>query len=801
MPLMVFFVVLLILLAAIPLDGGMTLVLLRQAQGGADAAAQGGAAALSESCFTENTPPPGTVYDIIQQVLASNTPGGEPSALTWSARYLDDTGHPLGLVNATTSPPNGACGVTVEVGTTRSNGVAGLLGFGSLSTSANAAAKLRPSGGVRVLSEYGRHTFYAKSHGTLEVDGNLYLLSRGCKWVGDASPLSQPDAYRNVGAGVTDSSDAGTQTWDSCAPGTDWNGRSVLDACVGCSPPQGAVPYWGEDLIDTFEDVPGVSLKTQGSVYSVTQRPLDPWFYCLPNGVHNHAGDLWAVKNAPPSQRLCSASYPGAGSVESLRFQGITPGDKRLNDPLQNLSPPSAQPQTYCPNGAVNPMPQFGSDGKLHYFPGTYTYPVVIGGRTGIARAPNATSFADTHADVVLNGCSINPSNPNAADYPGIYVFKQGVEICPENGNSVSSQGPGVMLYSAGPFGGPGPVNVPAGGYPGCPGEGKATPFTDHSGDFCPQGPGVCWENDDQVMDAGYYGSGTYGITIGGHGNVTLNAPTSGPYNGILLFQDRADGQGANGYDDRNGHNPNPGIVDGTSPYADGANIGLDPYPGVRADAAHYNPNCNNATNPACSSPNYHDNFYEPAASAHDPNAADNSNINLTGILYDAYAPLTGGGATQLAKTACSNHRTYGNLPGCYLKVDGGSKDQPTPGASLQPAALYANPLGGPAVKRDCTSLPASCQTQLAPGDLWRVLCEGTAPTSNAGRIQIGQSTCSDDPYESNAIQASCPGSDCGTVTITGAAIADVFDTTGGINAVIDVQAPSMVDLISAPPP
>jgi len=830
MPLMVVFVVLLILMAAIPIDGGFSLVLVRQTQNGADAAAQAAASALTGPCTNTGTVDPRSIRDIITSVLAADTTGAEASATEWKAQYIAQNGiripgtefDPGHLV----SPGVGSCGITISVNTARSNIIGQLFGLGSISTSANAAAIVNTTGGVQALAQWGRHTFHAKGVGDLTVDGNLYDDSQGCAWVGVYAALMQPDANRSFAyAGETDS----TGYHDACSQVV--SGRTLsCGTCVAAyNPPPGqaSLPFWGEDTIDTFDFSPqdhtnlqsflGATqlraLNVTGSMYSPTTWPLDPSFY----GPGQVLQTISSPQNGAEGQH-CMSSPPFTCLYEDIYYNGGPSKSPNTNDPLANMpAPDPANPQTYCSTGGpagtlVDPAPQV-IGGVLTYFPGTYTKPIVIG------YDPATHTYGGT--DIQLAGCG---SPPNV--YPGIYVFQQGVEICPgldSSGNRIkvtNADPSGVMLYSEGPFGGRGPSGTAV---EGCPGEGKATPFFDKTwpGDamqFCPgfnPPPRECYENTDQVLDAGYYGSGTYGITIGGHGTVNLTAPTSGPYRGIVLFQDRAQ---------QDLHNP-----DSASPIAQGvdvndsygANIGLDPYPGERATPRDYHPDCVQSVPGPCSGLSYyHDNFHA-SLSAGAWNSADNASINLTGAVYDAYAPLTGAGAPQLAKLACWRGADYSRIPDkdssipstnapaqCFLNSSG-AINQPTPGASLPAAALYDNSGNpNPVFPASCGSIAdlahqALCQHQLDKANLWRVLCSSGTPATHAGRIQIGQSTCSNDPQEMQTYaNKTCIASNtCGDVTITGAAIADVFTTSGGVTAVIDVQNTNRVDLIAADPP
>jgi hypothetical protein len=818
-PFMAVVIVAILLLGAIPLDGGMGLLLMRQTQGGADAAAEAAVSMLSANCYGRggSAASADNVRKIITTAVTDNIGNSDAGPPTWTGNYLSDIKRPLNDIK-TSDPPALACGVVLTVTSQRHNTLGAVMGFGTLSTHVTSAAELRWKGGVVALAKYGLHTVHGNGLGDLTIDGNAYVDSRGCAGPPSNSDLSQPDALAF-----------------SCAPGAPTGGRWVNGS-----------PH-GEDIIDSFE-LAGDAANTftnhatssnfrdiniTGHIYSVTKRPMDDNFYkngaiippCTTPPVAPHCD------NAPGAERYF-ANYneefhfntqpPSSGGGQEPPRQ--LPGT--LRDPLANLpEPDAAHPEDYCPTGApYSSLPLTG--GTVHLTPGTYLNPVVLG-------ATNPKIPGSSNRNFVFDDCN---------GYPGIYVFKQGIEICPAAGHTVTNGSGGVMLYSAGPFGGgeqqPG---RPGASYsiPGCPGEGKTTPFHDTAGNFCPGSVSgtdtVCFENTDQVLDAGYYGSGTYGITMGGHGTVTLSAPTEGTYRGTLLFQSRACQDLYDVKDPATGecsnYDPSTAVARGTA-IGNGANIGLDPFPGLRATQPGNDPNkpVNDPTQPGydptkpVTIATYHDDFYKPSPTP--DNAADSAAINLTGTIYDAYAPLTGLSgvdATQEAKLACTNDNWSDpvrapNKPSthCDLRAPQSgnpwSINQPTPGSSLQPAYIASEPISGSYVADPtCAQVSGAdistlrplrneCQHQLDRNDLWRVLCSVGTPSTSAGRLQLGQSICADDPLQIPPGQTG--GTLLGTnvkINITGAAIVDVFTTAGSATSTIDVQGATEVELMSPP--
>lgn len=847
MPALAVMVVLVIALAALPIDGGMALVTLRQTKNAADTAAEAAAAALTIPCFgisnTINDHP--HIDTIVDTVLQTSMRGSDAAAPDWTGRYLTIAGDVMpGVDPRTQPPPTGACGLSVSVTAHHQDTIAAVLGFGTLSPSADSAALLRWNGGVLALARYGRHTLQAKGLGALEVDGNMYVASLGCKFAQDIGPLFQPDAKRHYPASwVKDDEGGVTATYDSCAPGTGSDGRDILQ-----QPNSGCEDHWGEDTIDSFDlDATGhqfgqlSALDIKGKIIAATKWPLDQGFYT--GGNCGGGQRLDTISNPQPgAQHGNEKIYFDLNSADPAGTYTMLDGSALTQDPLSAAVPEPDQNRTYC-SGPTGGSVQGGVE---VYTPGVYENPVVVGG-------PNdSVTHGRRQLSAVFEGCRSTDANGNTQTYPGIYIFKQGLEICPATNRTVSSAAEGVMLYSAGPFGGDGPLTQPA---PGCPGVGKSTPFIDTAGGFCPPGSRnhTCYENDDQILDAGFYGAGTYGITIGGHGSVSLSAPLTGPYKGILLFQSRTDG----------------------------ANIGLDPYSGALADPPGFDPE---HVPGACDHSYYVDRHQpadgvpitpsggtytylsgtppQPTSAMCPPDAPtgntgadsasptrcgtctmvkpsadqtpDNADISLTGTIYDVYGPMTGDSADELAKFGCWRPEDYPrtpafgpdtamtppviddpqtgissdgttaqarDFPGCMFP-DG--KNIPTSGAELPPTALYREPANGSHPWPTCADvaaqdpgLGAMCDHQVPLDELWRVLCSVGTPTSNAGRLQIGQSTCSDDPLELQDYHGSPQIG--GNVSITGAAIADVFTTMGGVTANIDVQSTTEVELIEPP--
>src|SRR4051812_22212758 len=96
LPLLVVMVLFIVLLAAFPLDGGLSHVLRQQTQNAADAAAEGAAAALADTCFNPDltTVHGKTIRRIIKRLMDDNTLSSDETSLVGDPRYLGVDGKP-----------------------------------------------------------------------------------------------------------------------------------------------------------------------------------------------------------------------------------------------------------------------------------------------------------------------------------------------------------------------------------------------------------------------------------------------------------------------------------------------------------------------------------------------------------------------------------------------------------------------------------------------------------------------------------------------------------------------------------
>ncbi len=205
---------------------------------------------------------------------------------------------------------------------------------------------------------------------------------------------------------------------------------------------------------DTVDDFGSSGTQISGRLESVAPVALDPCF--APAG---------------PTSAVC-ARHTSGEIIYSGGMVGQLPYEP---DPLAYVPVPTAA-DTACPGRAIQ---TFTSSPGANFSPGVYNYPVYV---------TTAATFSD------------------CGGAPGIYIFNDGLQICPGAGETVT--GSDIMLYNdaAPPGGGPGP-----GGSGPCGSEAKGA------------GPG----------------SGPDGIYIGGQGAVTLSGAAAGLFAHMLLCQDR----------------------------------------------------------------------------------------------------------------------------------------------------------------------------------------------------------------------------------------------------------------------
>lgn len=402
-------------IVGLAVDGGFGLNQLREAQNAADFASQSGTSQLVNDCNQGNAVPQSTVYHYIAGVVSANIGGNPP----WTAEYLDKLGQPLvPAVPVSITPPAkpdapaGACGIATTVTPNWGPFIEQILGVAQLSTSATARAILQAPAGIDSLARSGLHTIYAGGNGLFVVDGSINDNSAGC---------------------------------DPFNPGT--NEFSPYGPCNGTDGYGDTVDAFGNGQVAIF-----------GTVNAVDPHPLDPCFSqpsnaaavpvptyapsaTLPNpsvsSLPNHATPLSSVTFGGTTYPCDSRTINPNG----ISYNAITTGASAItNDPLGFLPTPSAN-STICAGGSLNTVSGFHNySGGEVLDPGVYTGPVEVSGSATFHSCPN--------------------------NQPGVYVFDQGLEICPQASGDVVSSGNaptdtpgstydgGVTLYSAGVYGG-----------------------------------------------------------------------------------------------------------------------------------------------------------------------------------------------------------------------------------------------------------------------------------------------------------------------------------------------------------
>ncbi len=269
--------------------------------------------------------------------------------------------------------------------------------------------------------------------------------------VGD-NPAAAPVGHS---AGIVALAPSGGHTiWGGGSGQFQINGNIMDDSTGGCS-----TPGCYADTVDNFGSS-GTSIS--GQMDSVAPIPLDPCF--------DPAGATSAVC---PQHTSGEITYAG-GMFGGLPYEP---------DPLTYVPAPTAA-DTACPGGTVQ---TFTANPAGAFTPGVYAYPVYITG---------SATFSDCGGS------------------PGIYLFEDGLSVCPGSGQAVS--GSDIVLYNeAAPSGG-------GGGGPGGPG-----------------GPGGTTSPCGSQATGAGPGAGPDGIYLGGQGSVTLSGADSGLFAHMLLYQDR----------------------------------------------------------------------------------------------------------------------------------------------------------------------------------------------------------------------------------------------------------------------
>jgi hypothetical protein len=520
-------------MAAIAVDGGYGLVQFRRAQNAADFAAVSGTNQLKGLCSgAGNAPSNQTVYNAIQDVVDVNASavGGN-----WTGTYLDSSGNvikdtsgnPIVVTNSSsTVPPTTACGVSVNVSPQWAPFLAQVLGYKSLSSTANAKSVVTPGQGnpigIVALDEVSPHEILGGGTGTFQVYGTIFA--------------------------------------NSTVPYNPWGGQI----------------FHGYDYVDVVDAKDNSNLILHGIMQTVGPNwPLD-WCFgqSSPADQYNATDrDSDGDNDSDPSTDTDSGSDTNADPYNNatctagpvtLKYNHININNTQINDPL-------------LPNGGIGGVSDpFASTTLGNCPPATspptfnaLPAPVLIGGVSTYVLQPGDytnTVIVPSNANVQFADCSgsYDATSSNTAQYPGVFRFEKGLDLQPAAGFTVL--GNNVMIATGDPL--PVAGNVPgsvSGGTFTASGTGNGAPCfptgvnrqandaeTDANSPKCggtdtlPSGPyyGVrTWNQTNySTQQASLYGTGTnFSLILGGQGTITLTSPGTGPYRDVMLFQKRGD--------------------------------------------------------------------------------------------------------------------------------------------------------------------------------------------------------------------------------------------------------------------
>jgi hypothetical protein len=455
-----------LMVSAFALDGGYGLYQSRAAQNAADFGAMAGSKLTA--CNASSTVTAAQMQSTIQNVINDND---STVGTNWTAKYLDGNGNPISGATfsgtTTYTPPANACGISLSAKGTWNANLSKIGGFGTMSTTQPAGALGSGTQGVQLaiasLLPYARHTIYATAVGQFTVQGSMF-----------------------------DNSAA------QCENRTVTCTAANVSTCMSGTPVNNIICYG--DSADVFESA---SENITGTLYSVAPVATDPCFYPSPmSGVDS----VMSYSDYSSYYNTYGCSNGFSSAANAMAYGGISGNSKSISDPLANLADPSGNggAATECPGQSTASTYTTSVYSSGNMTPGVYNNPVVITGSVNLLPCESGSTITG----------------------PGIYVFKQGIEICPASSSTVT--GSDVMLFASA---------APSSSYSNA---------TANSNGYCVSAPG----SGTTVTD---------GIHIGGMSGatVTLSAPDEGVYKGILLYQSRSTNLNI-GLDD--GYTNQPGV-------------------------------------------------------------------------------------------------------------------------------------------------------------------------------------------------------------------------------------------------
>jgi hypothetical protein len=503
--------VVLVGITAVAVDGSFGFVQNRRAQNAADFAAFAASQQLSSSayCNGTRTPSMAQITGIIQQMVDDNDSG---IGTNWKAKFLYANGQVIPGSAFThnsapaSTPPPGACGVTVSANPTWPTFFAGILGIHQLSGYAQSSVANAPKGkpvGIVALNKVGPHEILGGGTGSFVVSGDIVV-----------------------------NTDVTNQPWTGPADGWEW-----------------------DDAIDAKTDS---NLYVYGTIHTIAgtynNEPLWPLDTCFQGsgilGQGNPGTPLPAYETGDPGVQLPSHQPVCTEGTVNVDYDAIDPTVTQIDDPLSGPGAPpnplSSTTNIACP-GMSTQVYNSVAPNATALLPGEYTNPVEL---TGSATFEDCSGYS------------------NEAAYPGVYRFDKGLWINPGPGDTVTGSNVVIATEAPYPMAGnvPGSVSggtftpsgsgngapcLPAGTLTSLP-SGRGTHQAETSSTACsgtsPTTYGVVAYGDQSIApDSSMTGTGNnFSLLIGGASGtqVDLTGPTTGPYAGedgspgMVLYQD-----------------------------------------------------------------------------------------------------------------------------------------------------------------------------------------------------------------------------------------------------------------------
>ncbi len=436
-----------LMLTGLVIDGGFGFIQERNAQNAADFASVAASKLMPCSVGANSSVTGSQVQQTIQKVVNLNISG---VTTAWTAQYLDSTGTAIsgGSFSSTTAltPPSNACGVSVSVSGTWNSYLGQLAGYKTISAKRGAGAVGNGSQGYNLAVV------------------SLLPYARHTIYAGAVGNFVLNGSMFDNSVAQCNNRDDTCKNYNTCLSGT----------------PVSNITCYG-DSADVFEQS---TESITGTLYSVAPVALDPCFYQAPM-----SGSAYPMSSSSQYYNSYGCSGQFSSATNPVAYGSMQGNVAAVADPLANLPDPTSDgnASTICPGSTSVTTTTGGvfSSGSLS--PGVYTTPVVIKG------------------SVTLNPCQKSGSTTG----PGIYVFQQGIEICPSANSTVT--GNDVMLFGE---------QAPSSSY---------TNTNTSSNGYCTNG-------------SGSNGASTNSIDIGGASGatVTLTGPNTGPFENIALYQDRS---------------------------------------------------------------------------------------------------------------------------------------------------------------------------------------------------------------------------------------------------------------------